>query len=81
MDEVDLLTVDVGEEVRPTVEPLLLRAPVELGAPVVAEVLEVREIGAVVPAAARNLVGPARAREPLAEVVEHGLGNLDPERT
>ena len=60
---------------------VFLRAPVELRAPVLAQVLEVREIGAVVPTAARDLVGPARAREPVAEVVEHRLGNLDAERS
>ena len=60
---------------------VFLRAPVELVLPRVAEVLQVREVGAVVPAAAGDLVGPARAREPLAEVVEHRLGHVDAERT
>ena len=48
---------------------------------VVAEVLEVREVGAVVPARARDLVGPARAPEPVAQIVEHRFGNLDAERS
>ena len=61
VDEVDLLAVDIGEEVRPAIEPLLFCTPVELGALVVAEILEVREVGAVIPAAVRNLVGPACA--------------------
>ena len=49
VDEVDLLPVDVGEEVRPAVEPLFLHAPVELRLPVLAEVAEVRDVGAVRP--------------------------------
>src|SRR4029079_16315186 len=62
MDEMDPLTVDVGQEMRPAVDPLLLRAPVELRRPVVAEILEIRECGAVSPAAAGNLVGPPCTR-------------------
>ncbi len=46
--------VDVGEEVRPPVEPRFLRAPVERRSPRLAELLEVREVGAVVPARARE---------------------------
>src|SRR5207244_13069132 len=66
--------------VRPPVEALFLGAPVELRAPVVAQVLQVEEVGAVVPARARDLIGPARARQALAQVVELRLGNLDAER-
>ena len=54
VDEVDLLAVDLGEEVRPAVEPVFLRAPVERGVPVLAEVLQVREVGAVVPTRCRG---------------------------
>ena len=79
VDEVDLLTVDVGEEVRPTVELRFLRPPVVLVLPRVAEVLEIREIGAVVPTTARDLVGPARAAQPFLEVVEHRFGYVDTE--
>ena len=56
-------------------------APVELRAPVLAEVLEVREVGAVAPTRARDLVGPAGASQPVAEVVEHRVGNVDSERS
>ena len=73
--------VDVGEEVRPAVEPLLLRPPVELRLPVLAEVAQVLEVGAVVPRRVRDLVGPAGARQAVAQVVEHGVGHLDAERT
>ena len=81
VDEVHLRAVDVGEEVRPPVEPRFLRAPVELVPPRLAQVLEVREVGAVVPRRAGNLVGPPRAREPVAQVVEDLLRHLDAERT
>ena len=48
--------------------------------PRLAQVLEVGEVGAVAPAAVRDLVGPARAGEPLAQVVEHSLGHVDTKR-
>ena len=59
---------------------VFLRAPVELGAPVLAQLLEVLEVGAVVPTRAGDLVGPACACQPVAEIVEHRVGNLDAER-
>src|SRR5690242_4311108 len=59
VDEVHLLAVDTGEEVRPPVEARFLRAPVELVAPVLTQLLQVRAVGAVAPTRVRDLVGPA----------------------
>ena len=56
-------------------------APVELRLPVVAQLLEIRQVGAVVPTAVRDLIGPARTRQPVAEIVEHRVGHLDAERS
>src|SRR5437588_8745473 len=81
MDEMDLLAVDVGEKVRPTIEALFLRAPVELRRPVVAEILQIHAVGAVFPAASGNLIGPACTDEALPQVVEHHVGHVDTERT
>ena len=80
MNEVNLLAVDLGEEVRPTIEPILLRAPVEGRAPVLAQILQVREIGSVIPRGVRDLIGPARARQAITQVFDVGVGNLDAER-
>ncbi len=80
MDEVDLLAVDVGEEVRPPVEPIFLGAPVERRLPVLAQALQIREVGAVVPTGSRDLIGPAGAGQAVAEIVEHRLRNLDAKR-
>src|SRR5262245_9190503 len=65
---------------RPLVEPFLLLPPVEVGAPRLTEISEIREIGAVVPRGVRDLVGPARAGEAIAKIVEHGIGDVDAER-
>lgn len=65
VDEVDGLSFDDGDPVRPGIEPGLGGSPVESGGPVAAEVSEVVEVGAVVPSGARYLVRPARALEAL----------------
>ena len=81
VEEVDVLPVDRGRELRVLVEPRLPGAPVVAAAPVVGELLDVGARHAVAPPGAGQLVGPARARETLVEVVQHGLGDLDPERS
>ena len=80
VDEVDLLAVDLGERVRPPVEAILLRPPVELRAPVLAQLLQVRAVGAVAPTRIGDLVGPAGACESVAQVFEVRFGNVDAER-
>jgi hypothetical protein len=81
VDQVQAEAVDVRAEVRQRVDRALLRAPVEPGLPVAHELAHVAEARAVVPARALDLVRPARAREALAEVVEHGLRDVDGERS
>ena len=66
---VDRLAVDVGEELRQAVEPLLLGAPVEARAPVLRESSCVGHGGAALPAG-REVGGPAGAGEPVGQVVE-----------
>ena len=55
-------------------------APVVAVAPVGDQLAQVGEVGAVVPARAGDLVGKARAREALAQIGEHGVGDGDAKR-
>ena len=55
-------------------------APVVARPPVLGQLLQVVERHAAAPADAGQLVGPAGAGEPIAQVVEVGLGDVDPER-
>ena len=61
VDEVQVLTVDLGLELRPLVETRFGCAPVELVLPVRAELLEIGELGAVVPSASSSCAAIACA--------------------
>jgi hypothetical protein len=80
MDEVEALSVDRRRVLIEAIESCLAGAPVELLAPVLAQLPQVAELGPVVPADILDLVGPARAAESLAQVVQHRVGNVDPKR-
>ena len=69
-----------GGELRVGVERRFVHTPVVAGAPVVDQVAQVVEGYAVRPADGGQFVGPARATEPLTQVVETVLGNSDAER-
>src|SRR5438552_4519125 len=81
MDEVK---IDAGHgrcELTEAVERRLVRPPVLVIPPVRAELLHVLHVCTVGPGGARGLVGPARACEPLTQVVQDGLRHVDAERT
>src|SRR5205823_1826851 len=80
VQEVDSQAVDLGAELRDVVEPRLQSPPVVAGAPVVAEFLDIRERHPLRPIGDRLALGPASPPEPVAQVVELRLGNLDTER-
>ncbi len=80
VDEVDAETVDVGLELRKLVEHPLVGAPVVDVAPVLAQLLDISEVRAVVPARSRNLVGPARLFEAALQVGQVLIGDVDGER-
>src|SRR5439155_8802647 len=67
VDEVNAEPVDVGAELREGIEPRFRGSAVVAVAPVRDEVAEVREVRAVGPAPAGDLVGEAGAGEALAE--------------
>ena len=80
MQEVHVLAVDDGGELGELVQPGLLGPPVVLGAPVGGQVVQVAKRYPGFPAGAGQLVGPAGAGEPVSQVVQVGLGDVDPER-
>jgi hypothetical protein len=59
------------------VEPGLLRAPVVLVAPVVEQLAQVVDRHAVLPAGAVDLIGEARPRQAITQVVQHGVVDAD----
>jgi hypothetical protein len=75
--EVDGVPGELGGELREGVEPGLLLAPVVGGGPVGGQVAQVADGDAVAPADAGRLVGPAGARQPVAQVVQVGRGNVE----
>jgi hypothetical protein len=77
MDEVHVDFRQGHRKLLEGIEAYLVHTPVILGAPVVDELAQIREIGAVLPARARNLVGPTDAVEPRAQVREGGVRDLD----
>src|SRR4051794_1298595 len=72
-----VLAVDLRDEVRPLVESVFLRAPVELVSPVVADLLQVAKVGSVVPARVGDLIGPTGAGQSFAQIVEDRFRRLD----
>jgi hypothetical protein len=80
VQEVHPGAVDLGDELRVPVDGGLGGTPVVVVLPVVGELLEVVHRHAAVPAGVGQVVGPACAGQPLLEVVEVGLGDVDPER-
>src|SRR5918993_562601 len=93
VQEVDGLPVDGGGELRVGLQLPFPGPPVVAGLPVLDQVLHVVERDAVLPARrdgtrlhpspallGRKLVGPAGAGQTIVQVVEVGLGDVDPER-
>jgi hypothetical protein len=76
VDEVDADAIHDGEEVGKAVDRPLLRPPVETCLPVLDQVRHEFQVGAVFPARGGDLVGPARAGQALAQVVEYHLRDV-----
>ena len=79
VQEVDREPVERRAELRQRVEPGLGSPPVVLLGPVAAEVLQVGERDALRPVRHGLALGPARSPQPLAQVVEVLLGDLEAE--
>ena len=77
--EMDSQPVDLGPEMRETVELLLDLAPVELG-PAHEQRAHVLDVRAVLPARAGDVIRPACPLDPLAQIGEHVVVHGDGER-
>ncbi len=80
VDEMQVDAADRHRELPEAVELGFPGAPVEACAPVVGKLLRVRHAGSGRPRLQRRLVGPARAREAVAQVGDVGVGDLEGER-
>ncbi len=80
MQEVNVLPVDRGRELREVVELRLILAPLVGGPPVLGQPFQVADGNAVGPANVRQLVGPAGTGQPVIQGVQVGLRDLDAER-
>ncbi len=81
MDEVHVQAVDPGHEVRERVETPLLLTPIELVAPIRHQLLEVLDIGAVIPPDAFELVRKPGPGQPSLQVAQHRVRHFDGERS
>lgn len=79
VDEVNVESIDRGDELREGVEPRLPSAPVVIAAPVPNELLQFCELDALLPIANRLAVGPSGRGEAPAKVQELLFGNIGPE--
>ena len=77
MNEVNALPLDGGVEVGEGIQAGLGLAPVKAVLPVGHQLLDVVQIGAVVPLGAGDLVRPAHVIQPVPEVFQHVVGYVD----
>ncbi len=80
VQEMDALPVDLGDELGVGVEARLGGAPVVLRTPVLGKFLQIAKRYAAGPPSARQLAAPAGAGEPVVQVVDVRLADLDAER-
>src|SRR5215470_8893724 len=77
VDKVNVHAVDVGRELRQRVEPRFDLPPVVAAAPVLNQLLHLRELRALRAVVYRFLVRPARRIDAPAKIIERGLRYLD----
>ena len=76
VDEVDAHPVHGGPELGEGVDRPLLDPPVEARSPVAGQLFHVVQVGAVIPAGAGDLVGPAGAGQALTQVFQDRVRDL-----
>ena len=80
VNEVNVQPIDLGDELRESLELRLALAPVVLCLPIARERLDRRELHALRRIVDGLLFGPARGRDARAQVIEIRLGGLERER-
>ena len=80
VQEVDVEAVDLGAELREAVQPGLARPPVVVLQPVPAQFAGVVQRYPLGPVAHRGRLGPPGPAQPLPEILQLGLRNVDQER-
>src|SRR5215207_2567037 len=78
--EMHTYAVHIGHSMIETVEPLLLRPPVEPVGPVLQQSTKVVKVNALRPRPPRRRIGPARASNALPQIVENCVGHRHDER-
>jgi hypothetical protein len=79
VQEVDVLPVDGGGELGELVELTLVLAPVVRRTPVLGQLLQIVQRDTTFPADAGYLARPPGAGQPLGQVVQVSLGDVNPE--
>src|SRR5262245_1257881 len=80
MDEVNIDSIDLGDEHRQGIEACLYLPPIIVGAPVANSLLEFCKLWTLRPVVDRFLVRPADRRKTPAQIDKVCLRNLDGER-
>ena len=75
MEEVDIHTVDLGDELAGGVQPRLTRPPIVVVPPVIDEIAQGSKRHALRPIVHRLAFGPAGRVDPTVQVIEVGLGD------
>ena len=81
VDEVDVLAVDLGLELRQRVQPRFARTPVVIGRPVAGELLDRGQLHALRPVFDQLRGGPARRGDAPPKVGDRFVGHVDLEGT
>ena len=79
MEEMDVEPVDRREIIGQRIQPRLDAAPVIVVAPIGRQFLRIGERDALIPVVDRFLLGPARPRQPVFQIVERRLRHIDGE--
>jgi len=79
VDEVQIEAVHRGDKLRQPVERRFGRPPVVVVHPILDELLQVVEVRAVGPTAAGDFPRKTCARKAVAQILQHGFGNVDVE--
>src|SRR5687767_13571120 len=79
MEEVDILPIDFSRELWIAVQFRFPRAPIIAGAPVIGQPMDIVLWDTVLPANAREFIGPAGTDQSLLQIIQRALRNISAE--